>query len=140
MRCSSETRRLLSVAQKGKPRTLSHRDGCHCARCDVGTRARIAASQPGPKASPKSGTRIEQILVGFLRAAGYAVEEQRRFGRCVVDAYLPERHVAFEADGEYWHGRPERVAADERRDGYLLREHGLPVVRMTGIEVGGLTT
>ncbi len=56
-----------------------------------------------------------------------------RFGRFRVDAYLPPPyHLAFEADGTYWH-RPESEQArrDVERDAWLLEHYDLRVVRLT---------
>jgi len=36
-----------------------------------------------------------------------------------VDIAFPEYKVAVECDGDYWHRRPERIARDNRLDGYL---------------------
>jgi len=59
-----------------------------------------------------------------------------RFGRYEVDAYLPPPyHLAFEADGTYWHNRPGDREANERRDAELLLEFNLPVVRLTEEEL-----
>lgn len=66
------------------------------------------------------------LLAGFQE-----VRTGERFGRYFVDAYVPEVHMAFEADGLRWHD-PARDAA---RDAWLLEEHGLPVVRFTEAEL-----
>lgn len=84
---------------------------------------------------PRAATAIERILTVFLVNAGFRVEPQRQFGRAVVDAYLPEYHLAFEADGVYWHNLPNRAEMDARRDARLLTDFGLPVVRLTEAEL-----
>ncbi len=82
---------------------------------------------------PSSPTRIEDILVDVLLAEFPAVVREQRFGRYRVDAYLPPPyHLAFEADGVYWHQDPEK---DATRDAYLMAEHGLPVVRLGEAEL-----
>jgi very-short-patch-repair endonuclease len=54
-----------------------------------------------------------------------------QFGKYRIDLYDPVRHVAFEADGAYWHGLPGRVEYDARRDAELLKRFGLPVVHFS---------
>lgn len=78
-------------------------------------------------------TNIEVLLVNILLAEFPEVREQEQFGCYQVDAYLPPPyHLAFEADGTYWHRYPKRDAA---RDAYLLRKFNLPVVRLTEKEL-----
>lgn len=63
------------------------------------------------------------------------VEMEVAFGRYTVDAYLPPPyHLAFEADGEYWHERRGREF-DEQRDEYLAQNFKLPVIRLTETEI-----
>lgn len=75
-----------------------------------------------------SPTSIEVILEKLL-ADFPSVETQQRFSPYKVDAYLPPPyHLAFEADGSYWHRDKEK---DASRDSYLLTRFGLPVVRLS---------
>ncbi len=85
-------------------------------------------------------TEIERILFKFLEDAGFQVIKEKRFGRFRVDTYLPERHIAFEADGAYWHklNEADNPGCYVRRDQILLEKYGLPVVRLTEREVYGL--
>ena len=82
-------------------------------------------------------TRPERILAEFLYDCGYEFVREQRFGRYRVDFYLPEYHLAFEADGEFWHGHNERFRPGyyQQRDGYLLEQFSLPVVRLTDREI-----
>ncbi len=75
-------------------------------------------------------TELEARLWKFLVEAGYAIELEKQFGRYRVDVYLPDYHLAFEADGSYHHSRPGRPEYDSRRDALLLKIFGLPVVRI----------
>ena len=85
---------------------------------------------------PKSHhrTTIENILVKVILKEFPKVITEKRFKRYVVDAYLPPPyHLAFEADGEYWHRmRPEH---DVRRDAYLLEQFNLVVIRLSEKEL-----
>ena len=80
-------------------------------------------------------TRPQLMLAAFLHGCGFAVDLERRFGRFSIDCYLPEYHVAFEADGTYWHSLPKTIAHDIRRDAELLQEFALPVIRFREDEI-----
>lgn len=82
---------------------------------------------------PKKYTAPQLRLAGFLRQAGYEVQLEVPFGTYTVDCYLPAQHLAFEADGEYWHRG--RTGKDRARDAKLLRDHALPVVRISDTEM-----
>ena len=64
-----------------------------------------------------------------------------RFGRFTVDLYDRAHHIAYEADGAYWHGLHDAKhpgsAAD--RDAYLIQYFGLKVVHFTDTEITALT-
>lgn len=103
-----------------------HQRNCRCWFC-------------GPNAPP---TEPERVLCEVLLAEFPHVIPQRRFGRYRVDAYLPfPYHLAFEADGEYWHARVEKARPDyyKNRDAYLLVRFGLPVVRIGEAELRALS-
>ena len=118
---SAETRVKISASLKR-----------HIAKCD----GQCGSAVCSPPASPP--TDLERRLYVLLAEFPTVIREQR-FGRYRVDAYLPPPyHLAFEADGVYWHDRPERVKHDARRDAYLLAEYGLPVVRLGETELMGM--
>lgn len=75
-------------------------------------------------------TSLERKLYALLEGAGFKVERQRRFGRYVVDAWLPEQSLVFEADGMFWyhHQDAEREAC---RDSYLIDHGAVAVVHLT---------
>ena len=80
----------------------------------------------GAHRRPQSPT---QIVAEFPE-----VRREEHFSLYRVDAYLPHPyHLAFEADGAYWH--KDHVKRDAERDAYLMREHNLPVVRLTELEL-----
>lgn len=77
-----------------------------------------------------SPTRIEDFLVEVILGEFPEVQREVWFGHFRVDAYLPHPyHLAFEADGSYWHRN--REGSDAARDAWLLRKFNLPVVRLT---------
>ncbi len=64
---------------------------------------------------PKKPTNLEIALYKLLDMAAYRYERQKRFGRYVVDAYVPEINVAFEADGSFWHQDKLRERIRDKR-------------------------
>lgn len=74
-------------------------------------------------------TNIERRLYCALDGLGVPYERQKWIGRFVADAWLPEHHMIIEADGEYWHSRPERIERDERLTAFAA-ERGYPLLRL----------
>lgn len=92
---------------------------------------------PAHSQHTRKETDIEIILSELVLAEFPAIEKQKKFGCYTVDVYLPPPyHLAFEADGEYWHRSLKRDAA---RDRYLLRKFDLPVIRLPGRELKALS-
>lgn len=149
---SSEHRANNAAARRGR----KHSKGCrHCQvskeqakkrfgpqkgrKFSLERNAKISASL---KTSPRAAearrnigrlrpTSIEMVLFSLLEHAGYQICKYKAFGKYVVDAYVPlPYHLAFEADGEYWHS----PKADERRD-IALSEWGLVVVHLGELEL-----
>lgn len=110
-----ETRAKMSAASLGKPKSESHRLAL----------ARHLAKHHHP-------TKIENILVDIVLAEFPTVIREKRFGHYRVDAYLPAPyHLAFEADGAYWHDEQRDAVRDEQ----LLSEFDLPVIRLSEREL-----
>ena len=103
------------------------------ARCAMRLSALRRVERDGPPRPVWKNTRLEQALVHLLESAGFTVEREKRFGRFRVDAYVPERHLAFEADGP--HHELFRQEHDARRDCELTERFQLPVVRLTAQEL-----
>lgn len=117
---SEETKRKIS--ESSTLAKLQHMEnspiGCKCA----------AHSFPNPSSL--------EIILYYLLKEFPDMKRQKWFGRMRVDAYLPEPyHLAFEADGEYWHTMPGRKEADVERDNMLLEKFDLPVIRFTELEL-----
>lgn len=67
----------------------------------------------------------ERYFAALLEYAEMEFEPQRRFGRYVVDFFIPASNAVIEIDGDWpWHRDGEREA---RRDAYLL-ERGVAFV------------
>ena len=129
---TAETRKKMRAARKGAIRPKHSeaakakiKAGQLCwweahpeARQQMAERVAIRFSQ-----WPGEPTNLEINLYWLLDVAGVSCEPQKRFGRYVVDAYVPSHQLVFEADGKYWHQDIER---QKRRDAYLL---GNPLVQ-----------
>ncbi len=74
-----------------------------------------------------SETSIEKTVRQALTTLGISFEQEYHLGRYVLDFYLPDRKIAIEADGTYWHkGHEDR---DSRRDA-RLSEQGITTIRL----------
>lgn len=74
-------------------------------------------------------TGLELALRTLLCGAGYGFEEQKRFGRYVVDAFVPELNMVFEADGMFWFHHQD-AEQEARRDAYLVARGAAAVVHL----------
>lgn len=124
-------------ARKGRPLSEKNRLGI--------SRALLAS----PKVKERARRHVERAQAGVCRCAAHHfvvsptslelklrgllaefpdVIEQKSFGRLRVDAYLPAPyHLAFEADGTYWHKDKD----DGARDRELMERFQLPVVHLS---------
>jgi very-short-patch-repair endonuclease len=57
-----------------------------------------------------------------------------RIGPYLVDIAFPDRMLAVEADGSYWHGRPKQQAKDRRKDEYAT-SHGWTIIRLGEVAI-----
>lgn len=94
---------------------------------------------------PKSLTGPHLALAEFLINAGYELVLEMVWeydkGAYSVDLYEPNYHLAFEADGDYWHNYKETKEPGyfDRRDAYLLKRYNLPTIRFTDMEIRSMT-
>jgi very-short-patch-repair endonuclease len=86
-------------------------------------------------------TKLARALHGHLATQGLTLEPEVRFGRFTVDLYDRAHHIAYEADGSYWHDRAEArtPGCHANRDAYLIQYFGLKVVHFTDKEIKALT-
>ena len=75
-------------------------------------------------------TYLEYALQLLLEDAGFEFEAQKRFGRYVVDAYVPSRNLVFEADGMFWNHHKDKIR-EAKRDKYLVDKGATAVVHLT---------
>jgi len=69
---------------------------------------------------PNQNTFIElKIKQQFIDANIDFIHQYNADDKFVCDFYLPEQNLIIEADGDYWHGRPETMKKDVYRNIYL---------------------
>lgn len=74
-------------------------------------------------------------MVGnYLTQAGIDYIEQVRMGKFWVDFLLPDRRIALESDGTYWHGSQKVKERDARKTAFLEHQ-GWCVMRITDLEL-----
>jgi len=132
-----ETKAKIAAAKRGKPHYTSPE---HLAKLAAGhRRAQIEGRIPLPKG--RRYTTLAQALDLYLAKRGVNVEPEVRFGPYTVDLYDRVDHVAYEADGLYWHNRMETKNPGHRarRDTYLREQHGLAVIHYSDIDIRTLT-
>ena len=68
--------------------------------------------------------RLELALRRLLTEANFTFTEQVQFGRCVVDAWISEYGLVFEADGEAWHtyNEQQNPGYHRRREWFLKQQ------------------
>ena len=79
-------------------------------------------------------TSLEYALDLLLQEANLEYETQKRFGKCVVDAYVPKYNMVVEADGDYWHRDKDY---ETKRDTYLLNMGITTIVHLNDNDLDG---
>ena len=79
---------------------------------------------------PRTMTEPHRQLIQLLEGLDLTVEVEVSFPPKSVDCYLPDLHVAFEADGPQ-HSGPK----DRKRDDYLMATYALPTYRLTSADL-----
>ena len=120
--CNHFGRRGWNKGLKTGPRSAEVRQ-----RIAIGV-ARYAAKFPNEK------TPLEYSLARLLTEMGLEFEEQKRFGRYVVDAYDPKNKLVWEADGAYWHQDREK---ERVRDAYLINYGISAVIHLDEVDLKG---
>ncbi len=97
---------------------------------DPTVRTRVSESQA--RWRRKHPTRGELALRTLLTEAGLDFEAEHVFSGFIIDAWVPSRRLAFEADGHWAHQLKRASGYEEARDAYLIQEHGvLAVIHLT---------
>jgi very-short-patch-repair endonuclease len=139
--CKARSQRGAASAKRGKayPHLRVARVGA-CATCgaeyratgDYGTRMQRYCSRDCYMRS-RAETTIERKMREAFARAGISAEPQRRIGPFTVDFLLPG-NIVVEADGDYWHAKPEVAAKDARKDAWL-GARGYSVTHLTEREI-----
>jgi len=82
----------------------------------------------------RTETSIEAAIRVELDRMGVRYEAQRRLGPWTVDFLLPAARTVLEADGTYWHTRPDVAAKDARKDIWMAA-HGYEIVHLPEVEI-----
>ncbi len=137
---SAAQREAVSRFREGKPAWNSGKTGIFTLEQGkkISNSLRGNTRRKGKTMSKETRSRISKgsraaWVNGTIDIEAFAAGRKAHAALVRVDAYLPlPYHLAFEADGEYWHQHPRRDAA---RDAYLLKEFSLPVIRINGSEL-----
>lgn len=109
-------------------------------------REKLRAASPARMAKFSRKTTTPELIVRrLLTEIGVEFREQFPIGYCTVDFFVPGHKVIIQADGDYWHGNPEKYPnpdarqRDRRRldaasDSYALNR-GMKVVRLWECEL-----
>ena len=139
---SAEARAKIGASSRGRSMSLEAR-----AKISRGRRDHLTKDPNGCRCGPhlwetgQRQTQIERILCEMLLSEFPEVRSEEKFGAYRVDAYLPPPyHLAFEADGKYWHDKHEQEdpGCYSRRDEYLMENFDLPVIRLGEEELIGM--
>lgn len=122
---SAEARAKMSAAHRGKRFSPEHR-----AKMSESARRRLS------RGGLRGLTSLERALYVMLYSAGFHVIAQQKIGRSVVDAWVPEYGLAFEANGEPWHtwNEAKRPGYHERRT-KALNKLGVHVINLTATDL-----
>jgi very-short-patch-repair endonuclease/predicted RNA-binding Zn-ribbon protein involved in translation (DUF1610 family) len=69
-------------------------------------------------------TKPHLKLESLLHELGFKVDKEVGFGGFFVDCYLPDFHVALEADGPF-----HSIRKDRKRDSFILENYNVPILR-----------
>jgi len=61
-------------------------------------------------------TKIENKIEDLLKQTNISYVKNKRFGRFILDFYIPESNLVIECDGDYWHANPKFYADKELTD------------------------
>ncbi len=79
-------------------------------------------------------TDPERKMREFLQSIGINFNQEYKIGRFYIDFYLPDRKLAIEIDGDYWHAKPSVKEKDARKDNFLQNK-GIDIFRIKESEI-----
>lgn len=75
-------------------------------------------------------TSIEKIVRGRLVRAKIQFHQEAKVGKYHIDFLIDEFKLAIECDGDYWHGLPQTILKDKKKD-LFLEEIGYKIIRFS---------
>lgn len=81
--------------------------------------------------SQKGFTDIEIVLYDILNEIGIEYEKQYPLFYWIVDSFIPSKNIIIQADGEYWHNKPDVAQRDYSSQKYF-EKCGYKVLRFWG--------
>lgn len=112
---------------KCKPAKIKYGEGKFCSRNCQG--AYFVAH------AKTEQTAIEKVVASVLDELGVTYETQKVFGHFVCDFYIPSVNLVIEADGDYWHNKPEVKKRDRMKNYFLMVKVGLKLLRLWEHEI-----
>ena len=82
----------------------------------------------------KTESYIEKAFAAALISIDLPYYSQYALGPYTIDFAIPEKHIAIECDGDYWHSLPACIKRDRRKDKYLSNL-GWRVLRFSETEI-----
>lgn len=120
---SEETKRKISISN-----SITHKK--MWAKIPKEERRKILDKWIKAGCSKNRDTYIEIAVQNQLDLAGIKYEKQKHIGSYFIDIYLPDKNIAIECDGDYWHNLEGRKEHDEQRDKWLLENKDIIVMRI----------
>lgn len=77
---------------------------------------------------------IELLVEAELLRIGQPFEASKPLGPWLLDFFLPDRQMAIECDGSYWHSIPSVAARDLRKDAWL-QQRGYQIARIEEMDI-----
>ena len=148
---SASARVKMSLARKGKAKTLDHRQKISAGLSGLSKSTAhknalsLSLKRHGALPLPDCKCSIHErpVYVGPTKLAWTAYDillkdfsvviPEERFGAYNVDFLLAEEWLGIEVDGDGWHKNTQEK--DARRDALILETFQLPIVRITQTEI-----
>lgn len=124
-RSAATCRRISQLARKRFREDAAYRRR----NLEALSHARMAARKVHP-------TSIERKVHGVLDELGVVYITEYRMGPYLIDAFVPEKNLAIECDGKYWHSTVRGVRGDRRKDQFV-RKAGFAILRLQEAEIRG---
>lgn len=91
--------------------------------------SRACAAEIGRRAWPRISS-IEKAMAKAFKEIGLSPEAQYPIDKLTVDFAFPEKKLAIECDGTYWHGNKAQKHRDFKKD-RVLKKFGWRIIRLS---------